>query len=383
MAKLRRVLTRGLIALAALIAAVFGWTFVMILWSDPVFTAAPDLSPGALAAAGISFEQPYPAAQRSFRMHDGTILAAQYLPATSGELPVTRGELPAASGDSRKNEATTTTTVVYVHGILGCSFLLNRSSGLLREAAGVGPGGLAEVIAIDLRGHGSSAGRPGDVDYIGQYEDDLGEVIREVRATRPGGRVILAGHSMGGGIALRYAVRASERRVPPVDGYLLFAPYLGWEAPTTRRESPPEAEQASGQGRERSSARGRAGARFMQVHVPRIIGLKILNGFGITAFNGLRVEFFNLPPDLPLRSYSYRAMEDGAPSDYRTALAAVRAPLLVVAGSRDEAFKADEYGPVVRGESHGTVTIVADATHNSVVNDPRTMAAVKAWVAAR
>jgi pimeloyl-ACP methyl ester carboxylesterase len=380
MATFRRVLIRGLIALAALIAAVFGWTFVMILWSDPVFIAAPDVSPRALAAAGISFEQPYPAAKRSFRMRDGTVLAAQYLPATGGE---------------RQSKTAITTTVVYVHGILGCSFLLNRSSGLLREAAGAGQAeraghtgqtvraGRAEVIAIDLRGHGSSAGRPGDVDYIGQYEDDIGEVIRQVHVTSPGGRVILAGHSMGGGIALRYAMRIEERHVPPVDGYLLLAPYLGWEAPTMRREPSPEAGQVSGQGRVRSPARGQAGALFMQVHVPRIIGLKILNGFGITAFNGLRVEFFNLPPELLLRSYSYRAMEDGAPADYRAALAAVRAPLLVVAGSRDEVFKADEYGPVVRGNSHGTVVIVPNATHDGVVNDSLTMAAVKTWVAAR
>ena len=86
---------------------------------------------------------------------------------------------------------------------------------------------------------------------------------------------------------------------------------------------------------------------------------------------------------MPLRSYSYRAMESGTPADYRTALAAVHAPLLVVAGSRDEAFKADEYEPVVRGNSHGAVTIVPDATHNSVVNDARTMAAVRSWVGAR
>jgi non-heme chloroperoxidase len=339
MAKFPKFLTCTLIALVALTGAVFTAAFVMILWGDPVFAAPPDISPAALEAAGISFEQPYPAAKRSFRMRDGTMLASQYLAASSK------------------------TTILYVHGVLGSSFPLNRSSGMLREAAS------AEVVAIDLRGHGASGGRPGDIGYIGQYEDDLGDVIRQIRATHPNRKIILAGHSMGGGIALRYAQRDG---MPPVDGYLLFAPYLGWESPTTRKEAPP--------------AEAKAGTEFLRIHLPRILGLKLLNAAGITAFNGLRTEFFNLPPELPLRSYSYRAMEGGAPGDYRAALAAVRAPLLVVAGSRDEAFKAEEYPAVVRDNlqdrRRGTVVIVPDATHEGVPHDARTMAAVSRWAAA-
>ncbi len=331
MIRLPKLVTRSLLAAVALAALGFTLALVMILWSDPVFGHLPDTSPEALAASGISFEQPYPAAERPFRMPDGTVLAAQYL-ASGGE-----------------------TTIVLVHGILGASFLLNRPSGLLREATG------AEVVTIDLRGHGFSGGKPGDTDYTGQYEDDLGEVVRQIRAARPGCKVVLAGHSMGGGIALRYAERAG---LPPVDGYLLLAPYLGWISPTTRKE-PTEAE---------------AQAEFMKVHLSRILGLKLLNVAGITAFNGLRTQFFNMPPELPLRSYSYRASEGQGPADYRQALAAVQAPLLVVVGSLDEAFVAEKYEGVIRDYSHGTVTIVPEATHNGVMNDPRTMAAVQAWV---
>jgi alpha-beta hydrolase superfamily lysophospholipase len=334
MSKLPKFLIKLLIAPAVLVAIVFTLALVMILWGDPEFTAAPDLSPEKLAASGISFEQPYPVKKRSFRMRDGTVLTSQYLPTT-------------VAGPK--------TTIVYVHGVLSSSFPLNRSSGMLREAA------TAEVVAIDLRGHGFSGGKPGDTDYIGQYEDDLGDVIKEIRAGRPEGKVILAGHSMGGGIALRYAMRSD---LPPVDGYLLFAPYLGWTSPTTRKEPPAEAE---------------AGAEFMKIHLPRILGLKLLNTVGIRAFNGLRTQFYNLPPALPLRSYSYRASEGMAPEDYRPALAAVRAPLLVVVGSRDEAFIAEAYEGVIRGNRRGTVTLIPEATHNGVLQDARAMAAVTAW----
>ncbi|HSK81113.1 MAG TPA: alpha/beta hydrolase [Thermoanaerobaculia bacterium] len=329
MPKLSGILGKTLAGLAVLTAAVFTAAFIMILWSDPELTAPPNISPEALAEIRLSFEQPYPAAKRPFRMRDGTMLHSQYLAA-----------------DSK-------TTIVLVHGVLSSSFPLNRASGLLREAAA------AEVVAIDLRGHGASEGRPGDTNYIGQYEDDLADVIQEIRATRPGGKVILAGHSMGGGIALRYALRSG---MPPVDGYLLFAPHLGIKSPTTPTEASED------------------GAQFAQINIPRILGLALMNSVGITAFNGLRTLFFNLPPEMPLRSYSFRAMAGSAPDDHRPALAAVRVPLLVIVGSRDEAFKADQYEAAVRSHSRGTVTIVPDATHNGVLHDPRTLAAVAAWV---
>lgn len=330
MSKLSGILVKTLAALAALLGVVFTAAFVMILWSDPEFTAPLEVSPEALQEIASSFEQPYPAAKRPFRMRDGTTLHSQYLAANSK------------------------TTIVLVHGVLSSSFPLNRTSGLLREAAA------AEVVAIDLRGHGASGGRPGDTDYIGQYEDDVADVIREIRSARPGGQVILAGHSMGGGIALRYALRSGA---PPVDGYLLFAPHLGSKSPTT----PTEATEA--------------GARFAQIHIPRIVGLLVLNSAGIQAFNGLRTLFFNLPPEMPLRSYTYRAMAGSAPDDHRPALAAVRAPLLVIVGSQDEAFKADQYEAVIR--NHGTVTIVPDATHNGVLRDPLALAAVTSWIRTR
>ncbi len=330
MIRLPRLLTRALTVLALLAGVAFAAILVMILWGDPQFTQAIELSPEQLADLAKRFEQPYLAVTRTFRMRDGVQLSAQYLAA-----------------DSK-------TTIVLVHGIFGSSFPFNTASGLLREATG------AAVVAVDLRGHGASEGAPGDTAYAGQYEHDLGDLIRQLRADRPAGRVILAGHSMGGGIALRYAQRGD---LPAVDGYLLLAPYLGWSSPTTRKE--PAAEDQE----------------FMKVHLSRILGLELLNGVGVTAFDGLRTHFANLPPELPLRSYSHRAMAGSAPEDYARALAAVEAPLLVVVGSEDEAFLADRYEEVVHAHSRGEVTIVPGAHHNDLVDDPRAVAAVAAWAA--
>ena len=316
---------------AALAGLVFTAAFVMVFLGDPEFPAALEMTPEDMAAFAARFEQPYPAVKRQFTMRDGTVLASQYFPAESK------------------------TTIVLLHGVLSSSFPLNRTSGLLREAAS------AEVVAIDLRGHGASGGVPGDVDYIGQYEDDVADVIAKIRAAKPGGKVILAGHSMGGGIALRYAMRAGA---PPVDGYLLLAPHLGPKSPTNRWE------------------KSEAGEAFLQVHIPRILGLALFNGVGFTGFNGLRTLFFNLPKEMPLRSYSYRAMTGSTPADHAPALKAVDKPLLVVVGSKDEAFKADRFEAAIRPYSTGEVVIVAGASHDGVLNEPRTLAAVTRWIAA-
>ena len=106
-------------------------------------------------------------------------------------------------------------TILLIHGVGSNAYMYNKTAGLLQEAT------QAEVYAIDLRGHGQSEGNSGDVDYINQYVDDLADIIKTIRKEKPIGKIIIAGHSMGGGIALRYAI---EKQYPQPDGFLLFAP---------------------------------------------------------------------------------------------------------------------------------------------------------------
>jgi len=304
----------------------------LINMPDPKFTASLSVIPDSAYLADLGFEQVYENEDRTFPLRDGGHIFAKKYPYNSKR------------------------TTILLHGIVSSSYTYNKMSGLLRNAA------KAEVYATDLRGHGLSSGKPGDVDYIDQYSDDLADVILNIKKEKPENNIILAGHSMGGGICLRYAMR---RNFPEVDAYLLFAPTLGHNAPTLRDES---------------DEAGNSGEAFMKIHLTRIIGLWMLNSIGNHAYDSLNVLFFNLPDDAPLKKYSYRSNLSMAPADYKKGLRSVKKPLLVIVGSDDEAYIASEYEPVIKGYSDGEVAIIDGATHNGIRHDKEAMDLVKKWI---
>ena len=67
------------------------------------------------------------------------------------------------------------------------------------------------VYGLDLRGHGRSAGRRAHLDRYADWLADLDAFRRLVMARHPGLPVFLLGHSMGGQIALAYALEPAGR----------------------------------------------------------------------------------------------------------------------------------------------------------------------------
>lgn len=249
-------------------------------------------------------------------------------------------------------------TIVLVHGMAGSHQNFSALAPALQQATG------AEILVPDLRGHGASDGAPFDVDYIGQYEHDLFDLMAHIRGTRSGQSILIAGHSMGGGIALRYALL--EEHIQP-DAYLLFAPNFG-EGPTQR----------SAQATDESSAQTAPVYFFMR----RMVGQMMLNTVGITLLNHLPVLYLNTPPRR--KDYSFRGFMSGQPNRPQTsevALAHIDVPMLVIVGSEDEVFDADAFEPFVSEHSTGTTVRIKGADHNSVLNDPATLRAVERWYA--
>ncbi len=65
--------------------------------------------------------------------------------------------------------------------------------------------------ALDARGHGRSPGRRGYLTHFERFADDLGDLIRMTRSENDGQPVFLLGHSLGGVIALDFALRPGNQ----------------------------------------------------------------------------------------------------------------------------------------------------------------------------
>jgi len=76
------------------------------------------------------------------------------------------------------------------------------------------------VRAADHRGHGLSEGKRTSVVRFDDYVDDLTTVITQAKEEWPSLKLILLGHSMGGLVALRFAVRDASL----IDGLVVSAP---------------------------------------------------------------------------------------------------------------------------------------------------------------
>jgi pimeloyl-ACP methyl ester carboxylesterase len=215
------------------------------------------------------------------------------------------------------------------------------------------------AVAIDARGHGESGTR-GDIGYIGQIDDDLADLVSELRGQYPTARLALVGHSAGGGFALRIAGEPAGRMF---DRFVLLAPYLGYSAPTNR---PSE-----------------GAGRWAEPDMPRIIGLGLLRRVGIDWGQSLpAIAFANAPgtEKYVTSRYSYRLLANfGPPWDWRGAFAAAAAPIDVMVGEKDELMKADAYPAALAPFADRTrVTLLPGVDHMGVVHERAALAAILA-----
>jgi alpha-beta hydrolase superfamily lysophospholipase len=219
--------------------------------------------------------------------------------------------------------------------------------------------GLTQVYTPDLRGHGSTPERRGDVDYIGQFEDDLADLIAIIRKENPKAMLIVGGHSSGGGLSIRFA---GSRYGEQANAYLLIAPFLKYNAPTMRPNS----------------------GGWARPYTGRIIGLTILNNVGVHWFDYLTAIEFNMPEDArdgtETLSYSHRLNTAYTPRNYENDLRAIAQPLLVVVGTEDDAFIAEQFEPVISQYTSVQVKLLAGLTHMGVVVRPEIRPVIKKWL---
>jgi non-heme chloroperoxidase len=236
---------------------------------------------------------------------------------------------------------------VLVHGTAGPGASMHPLAESLR-AAGV------TTYVLDIRGHGGS-GRRGDIDYIGQIDDDLADFVAQLGPVRRGETRTLVGFSGGAGFSIRFAGGPYGLLF---DRYVLLSPILPG-APTWRPNA----------------------GGWVNIALPRLVTIAYLGRLGIHWFDGFPVISYAVSRD-PSRdttaSYSFRLMMNfGAGPQYESYLKNIRRPAAVLVGDADEQVVADQFAPLLqRLGASIPVTIVPNMKHHDMIAAPDALQAV-------
>jgi pimeloyl-ACP methyl ester carboxylesterase len=147
---------------------------------------------------------------------------------------------------------------------------------------------------------------------------------------------------------------------------VLLAPYLGYDAPSTRPNS----------------------GGWASADIPRILGLTALRGVGVSCCEALPVLAFAVPPNSEknlVGTYSDRLMRNFAVNrDFRRDLAAARKPITIISGADDELMFADKYGPSVHAVAPAVdVKLIEGINHMGIVSVPKAVSVIADDVATR
>jgi len=235
------------------------------------------------------------------------------------------------------------TVLILIHGSGSESKYLDKMASTIAQH------NRATVITPDLRGHGRNLKRTQDIKYVGQLEEDSEDLIKFAKSHLKAKEIILAGHSSGGGLVLRYV---ANPELSAVHKAIMIAPYLGHESPTVKENS----------------------GDWVRVAVKRWVGIEMLNRVGIKVFNDLPVLLFNRPvkyeDPLQVDSYSYRMAVNFAPKDYVKDIANLQTKSLVVVGEEDESFYAQQFDTVFQpAKKYTTVQRKLGVNHLNIVRN--------------
>jgi pimeloyl-ACP methyl ester carboxylesterase len=321
-----RILRRAAIVVASVVAVEAAAIAAALIFDRP--TAPPTLASVSEPFHHVDFSG-LPAL-RHFTARDGAALAYRLYP-----------------GDPKR-------IVVLVHGSSGMSASVHPLASAFQAAN-------ATVYAIDLRGHGDS-GPHGDIAYYGQLDDDLADLVKMIRSDHPDAALTLAGFSAGGGFTLRIAGGALGGAF---DRYILISPFLRYDAPTMRANS----------------------GGWVDVATPRIIALTMLDAIGVTAFDGLPILAFAIPPEnaaIQTPTYSMRLERNLSPDrDYLCDLKRAPRPIALFVGSDDDEFYADRFAPLLKPVRPDlAVNVLPGFGHIDMVTAPGAVQAIAAdWAA--
>lgn len=279
---------------------------------------------------------------------------------TATDLPPLQ-QFRARDGDAlayRFYDAASERILIFIHG---SSY---HGGGYHELATYVSQAGAAKVVLLNLRGHYFSGRRRGDVEYIGQYEDDVVDLIGELRTQGRNGPIILGGHSSGAGFLLRFAGGQGPKQ-EAIAGYIALAPII----PRT------------------AAVRGGNAGGWNVIDLPRILGLVALNIVGIHGFDGLPIIAFNKPASAwngtETLAYSWRLNSSYHPrNDHGADVKAMPSNALILVGDKDEAVDGVALLDLLKAEGYaGGAEILPQTNHFGIFHIPEALKRTAEYVA--
>jgi non-heme chloroperoxidase len=256
----------------------------------------------------------------------------------------------------REYRASDQKMAVLLHGSAGSGVDMHPMA-LALQRAGI------TALVPDLRGHG--ANRPhGDISYVGQLDDDLVDLVTTKKQEFSNSTWTIFGFSSGGAFALRFAAQSPAGQV--ADQYVLVSPYLRYDAPSVRQ----------------SESGSAAPQSWASASVGRIVGLTMLNQWGVHIWDGLPVLAFPVSAtiDATTRTYSWRMYKNfGADDDYLADIRRTIRPMRVFVGASDELLDAEKLRTEFQSQRSGVpVSIIPGLGHSDMVTRPDAIRAVVA-----
>jgi alpha-beta hydrolase superfamily lysophospholipase len=202
------------------------------------------------------------------------------------------------------------------------------------------------VYAVDHRGHGRSEGARAMIERTDYVVEDLHGLIAMAAGRHPGLKVFLLGHSMGGAVALAYAIRHQDE----LAGLLLSGPLASVEA---------------------ASPVTRAAATVLSTLTPRL-GIYDVDSSAVSRDTEV-VRAYERDPlvyhgKLPARTVSELT---GAVNRFPGEVPSLRLPLLVMHGDADTLTPVDGSRMVHEraGSSDKTLELL-DGLYHEILNEP-------------
>jgi acylglycerol lipase len=214
----------------------------------------------------------------------------------------------------------------------------------------------------DHRGHGRSSGARAFIDRLDHAVRDLDGVVDLARAAHPGTTTFLLGHSMGGAVALAYAIEHQDR----LDGLVLSAPLAALEA---------------------APAVVRVAGRVLSTVVPKV-GVLGVDSTAVSRDPGVVHDYdsdpLNYHGKLPARTV---AELSDAIGDFPEEVAALTLPILTMHGTADRLTPPEGSEMVIeRAGSDDKSIIRYDGLYHELLNEPerqRVLDDIVSWMEAR